>query len=223
MPGSVFEALDGSTLNLSQVVLERINPALDSIGAAWSGAIGGVNATLNMVGCSISQAAAAAGALVWSGGTANVVSSLISESGGLSVRDDIQPGVMNLVNSLVSVSAQDSDIQRLQAFGGGELNITGSSILQDALDNTYNSCSGVSYACSGKPLTAFNGGTITLQQSVVSLINGLYPRQIPAGATAALAWSRRLRRRRQHPKTLQSQPQQVDHGPAAFPCLRVVS
>jgi hypothetical protein len=181
MARSVFEALDGSSLNLSEVVLERINPALDSIGPAWSGAIAGVNATLNMVRSSISQAAAAAGAVVWSGGTANVVSSLISESGGLSVRDDTQPGVMNLVNSLVSVSAQDSDIQRLQAFGGGELNITASSILQDALDNTYNSCSGVAYACSGKPLTAFAGGTINLRQSVVSLLNSLYPGQIPAG------------------------------------------
>jgi hypothetical protein len=178
---SVFDSLDDSTLNLSQVALERINQALDSIGPAWEGAISGTNATLNMVRSSISQAAAAAGAVVWSGGVANVVSSLISESGGLSVRDDNQPGVMNLVNSLVSVSAQDSDIQRLQAFGGGELNITASSILQDALYNTYNSCSSVSYGCYGKPLTAFNGGTITLRQSYVSLINSLLPGQIPAG------------------------------------------
>jgi hypothetical protein len=181
MARSVFEALDGSSLNLSEVVLKRINPALDSIGPAWSGAIAGVNATLNMVRSSISQAAAAAGALVWSGGTANVISSLISESGGLSVRDDTQQGVMNLVNSLVSVSAQDSDIQRLQAFGGGELKITASSILQDALYNSYSGCNSKPYDCSGKPLTAFNGGTITLRQSVVSLINSLYPGQIPAG------------------------------------------
>jgi hypothetical protein len=64
MARSVFEALAGSTLNLSEVVLQRINPALDSIGPAWSGAISGVNATLNMVRSSISQAAAAAGAVV---------------------------------------------------------------------------------------------------------------------------------------------------------------
>jgi hypothetical protein len=124
---------------------------------------------------------AAAGAVVWSGGTANVISSLISESGGLSVRDDTQQGVMNLVNSLVSVSAQNSDIQRLQAFGGGELKITASSILQDALYNSYSGCTSEPYDCSGKPLTAFDGGTITLRQSVVSLINSLYPGQIPAG------------------------------------------
>jgi hypothetical protein len=181
---SVFEAKAGSTLNLSQVVLEHINPALFSIGPAWSGAISGVNATLNMVRSSISQAAAAAGAVVWSGGVANVVSSLISESGGLSVSDDIQPGVMNLVNSLVSVSAQNSDIQRLQAILGGELNITASSILQDVLYNTDHTpaqCNSDPYACAGKPLTAFDGGTITLKQSYVSLINALIPGLIPAG------------------------------------------
>jgi len=174
---SVFKALDGSTLNLRQVALERINQALDSIGPAWEGAIDGTNATLNMVRSSISQAAA--GAVVWSGGVANVVSSVISESGGLSVSDDIQQGVtregvMNLVNSLVSVSAQDSDIQRLQAILGGELNITASSILQDVLSNTdqtTTTCNSDPYACAGKPLTAFNGGKITLKQSYVSLIN----------------------------------------------------
>jgi hypothetical protein len=185
-PRSVFEAKANSTLNLSQVALERINPELFGIGPAWEGAISGVNATLNMVRSSINQAAAAVGAVVWSGGVANVVSSLISESGGLSVSDDIQQGVtrqgvMNLVNSLVRVSAQDSDIQRLQAFGGGELNITASSILQDVLDNSYNGCNNDAYACAGKPLTAFDGGTITLKQSYVSLINGMFPGLIPAG------------------------------------------
>ena len=163
------------------MVLERINSAGDSIGPAWSGAIAGENATLNMVRSSISGAAAAAGAVVWGRGTANVVSSLISHSGGLSVRDDIQPGVMNLVNSLVVLSAQNSDIQRMQAFGGGELNITASSILQDVLYNTYNHCSVEPYACTGKPLTTFAGGSITLRQSVVSLINSFVPGLMPTG------------------------------------------
>ncbi|MFN9622590.1 MAG: hypothetical protein ACK587_07135 [Cyanobacteriota bacterium] len=178
---SVFDALAGSTLNLSQVDLVNINPALDSQGPAWSGAIAGDNATLNMVRSSIQQAAGAAGAVVWGGGVANVVSSLISDSGGLSVRDDSQPGVLNLVNSLVLVSAQDSDIQRLQAFEGGELTITASSILQDVLYNSYNSCNTEPYDCAGKPLTAFDGGTITLSQSYVSLINSQVPGLIPAG------------------------------------------
>ena len=123
---------------------------------------------------------------------ANVVSSLISESGGLSVSDDIQPGVtregvMNLVNSLVSVSAQNSDIQRLQAFAGGELNITASSILQDVLSNSYNACNSDPYDCAGKPLTAFDGGKITLKQSYVSLINaqdGLIPAGVPSYSIA---------------------------------------
>lgn len=179
---SVFEAKENSILNLSQVALERINPELFGVGPAWAGAISGVNATLNMVRSSINQAAAAVGAVVWSGGVANVVSSVITESGGLSVSDDSQPGVMNLVNSLVSVSAQNSAIQRLQAFGGGELNITASSILQDALYNTYNTCVSDPYGCAGKPLTAFNDGTITLKQSYVSLINAQDPPGlIPAG------------------------------------------
>jgi hypothetical protein len=68
-----------------------------------------------------------------------------------------------------------------QQLGGGELNITASSVLQDVLDNTYNSCVSDPYGCVGKPLTAFNGGTITLKQSYVTLINSLYPGLIPAG------------------------------------------
>jgi hypothetical protein len=187
VPRSVFEAKDNSTLNLSQVALERINPELFGIGPAWAGAISGVNATLNMVRSSISQAAAAVGAVVWSGGVANVVSSLISESGGLSVSDGTQQGVMNLVNSLVSVYAYNSNIQRLQAFAGGELNITASSILQDVLYNSYNTCNSDPYACAGKPLTAFDGGTITLKQSYVSLLNaqdGLIPAGVPSYSIA---------------------------------------
>ena len=88
---------------------------------------------------------------------------------------------MNLVNSLVSVYAQNSNIQRLQAILGGELNITASSILQDVLYNTdhpSSTCNSDPYACAGKPLTAFQGGKITLKQSYVSLINaqdGLIP------------------------------------------------
>jgi hypothetical protein len=175
---SVFEANLDSTLNLSQVGLERINPDLFGVGPAWAGAISGENATLNMVRSSISQAAAAVGAVVWSGGVANVVSSLISDSGGLSVSDDTQPGVINLVNSPVRVQAQNSNIQRLQAILGGELNIIASSILQDVLDNTDHTssdCSSDPYDCVGKPLTAFDGGTITLKQSYVSLINAQDP------------------------------------------------
>jgi hypothetical protein len=193
VPRSVFEAKANSTLNLSQVALERINPELFGVGPAWAGAISGVNATLNMVRSSISQAAAAVGAVVWSGGVANVVSSLISESGGLSVSDDTQPGVMNLVNSLVSVYAQNSNIQRLQAFAGGVLNITASSILQDAIDNTDYTpthCINNPYDCAGKPLTAFDGGTITLKQSLVSLLNtDLIPTGVDSYSEAALAFT----------------------------------
>ena len=190
VPRSVFEAKANSTLDLSEVALARINPEILGIGPAWVGAISGVNATLNMVRSSISQAALAVGSVVWSGGVANVVSSLITESGGVSVSDDTQPGVMNLVNSLVSVYAQNSSIQRLQAILGGELNITASSILQDVLYNADHSatyCSTNPYDCDGKPLTAFDGGMITLKQSYVSLINaqdGLIPVGVPSYSNA---------------------------------------
>jgi len=190
---SVFEALDNSVLNLTSVVLDRINPNLDSIGAVWNGAIAGINANLNMVGSTINRAASAAGAVVWSGGVANVVSSIITQSGGLSISDGTKPGVMNLVNSLVSVDAQNSDIQRLQAFAGGELNIIASSILQDAIDNTDHSsayCINNPYDCAGKPLTAFNGGTITLKQSLVSLLNtDLIPAGVDSYSEAALGYA----------------------------------
>jgi len=199
VPRSVFEAKDNSTLNLSQVVLDRINPELFGVGPAWAGAISGVNATLNIVRSSINQAALAVGAVVWSGGTANVVSSLISDSGGLSVSDDTKPGVMNLVNSLVSVSAQNSNIQRLQAFAGGELNITASSILQDALyntDYTPDHCKSNPYDCAGKPLTAFNGGTITFKQSLISLLNtDLIPTGVDSYSEAPLGFAPRRRHR----------------------------
>jgi len=193
MGRSVFEALDNSVLNLTNVVLDRINPDLDSIGAAWSGAIAGSNANLNMVGSTINRAARAAGAVVWSGGVANLVSSIITQSGGLSINDDAKAGVLNLVNSLVSVDAQNSDIQRLQAFAGGELNIIASSILQDAIDNTDHSsayCIINPYDCAGKPLTAFNGGTITLKQSLVSLLNtDLIPTGVDSYSEAVLGFA----------------------------------
>jgi hypothetical protein len=181
---SVFEALDQAVLSLTNVVLDRINTDLDTFGPAWEGAIAGTNSTLNMIGSRISRAASAAGAVVWSGGVANIVSSIIEESGGLSVRDDTSPGVMNLVNSLVSVSAQNSNIQRLQALGGGELNITASTILQDALYTSFSGCGANPYNCNGKPLTAINGGVIRLQQSVVSLINADIPGILPTGVSS---------------------------------------
>lgn len=194
MGRSVFEALDNSVLNLTNVVLDRINPGLDSVGVAWSGAISGSNANLNMVGSSVSRAASAAGAVVWSGGVANVVSTIITESGGVSISDDnATAGVLNLVNSLVSVSAQNSNIQRLQAILGGELNITASSILQDVVDNTDHTpthCYSEPYDCAGKPLTAFDGGTITLKQSLISLLNtDLIPTGVDSYSEAALGFA----------------------------------
>lgn len=181
---SVFEALDQAVLTLTDVVLDRINPDLDSIGAVWEGAIAGSNATLNMLRGSISRAASAAGAVVWSGGVANVVSSIIQESGGVSIRDDTTPGVLNLVNSLVSIGAQNSNIQRLQAIIGGELQITASTILQDALLISASGCEDSPYSCNGKPLTALQGGVIRLRESVVSLINASIPDILPPGVSA---------------------------------------
>jgi hypothetical protein len=176
---SVFEALDNSVLNLTNVVMDRINQPLLTIGAAWEGVVAGTNASLNMFASRISNAAA--GAVVWGGGVANVVSSVIEASGGLSVRDDTSAGVMNLVNSLVSPTSQNPNLQRLQAIGGGELNIVASTIVQDALYNDYNGCNADPYVCGGKPLTALDGGAIRMRESVISLLNAEVPGLIPVG------------------------------------------
>jgi hypothetical protein len=176
---SLFEALDGSVLNLSSTVIERIHSPLLAVGAAWEGVIAGTNASLNMLSSRISQASAAV--VVWSGGVANIVSSMMTESGGISVRDDSSQGVINLVNSLVAPSSQNADLQRLQALAGGELSIVASTIVQDALSNRYDGCVADPYGCVGKPLTALAGGTIRLRESVVSLLNADLPGLIPAG------------------------------------------
>lgn len=179
---SVFEALDNSVLNLTNVVMDRINQPLLTIGAAWEGVVAGTNASLNMFGSRISNAAA--GAVVWGGGVANVVSSVIEASGGLSVRDDTSAGVMNLVNSLVSPTSQNLNLQRVQAIGGGELNIVASTIVQDALYNGYTGCTADPYVCGGKPLTALDGGAIRMRESVISLLNAEVPGIIPAGVAS---------------------------------------
>jgi hypothetical protein len=177
---SLFEAFDNSVLNLTQVVMDRINQPLLAFGAAWEGVVAGTNASLNMFASRISNAAA--GAVVWSGGVANVVSSVIEASGGLSVSDDTtSAGVMNLVNSLVSPTSQNPKLQRVQAIEGGELNIVASTIVQDALTNGYSGCNADPYVCGGKPLTALDGGTIRMRESVISLLNAEVPGIIPAG------------------------------------------
>lgn len=179
---SVINAKKGSTVNLTGVLMNRINPLFEVIPSAeyaWQGAIGGNQATLNMIGSTIQGTSSSLGSVNWYGGTANIVSSIfIGNAGGLSITDDGGvEGVLNFVNSLFRPDNADSEVARIQSYAGGVANliastvqINGLSILTGGVD-----CSVLpganNYRCNGAPLSAFNGGTIHLKESAVSAIN----------------------------------------------------
>lgn len=169
----VFEALSGSTLELKNVILDKINPlANNQLGPAWFGAIQGVNATLAMANSVIQGSSTSVGAINWVGGLANVVSSVITgDAGGLSI--DGPGSVLNFVNSLFSPSGTSSTA-RIQAKDGGVANLIASTIQADQLFiNTELDCatSPSWYGCNGSPLQAYDQGVINLSQSIVSTIN----------------------------------------------------
>ena len=177
-PGrGVFEAYEGSTLNLTDISITRSYPFADAIdvdseSALFFGTIQGTDAQLNMENRSINDSYGA-GAVAWTGGTANIVSSVIKESGGLEILDGTtQQGVLNFVNSILYMTGGDnlSQTNRIQAVSGGEANITASSILYDAL-STSELCDYVSYECNGMPLTALLDGVLNFDSSVAVPIN----------------------------------------------------
>ena len=183
-PNSFIEALEGSTVNLDRVILEKLNPFFDGLGVggeyAFGGAIAASKAVLNISDSIIRGSSTTYGAVTLLGGTANIVSSVITGSaGGLSVRDlDGVEGVMNVVNSLLRFEdSMSSAIARIQAYSGGEANLTATTIQANGLyvDTNGGSCSVPSsdpnYLCNGSPLQAFAGGTIRLKESAVSAIN----------------------------------------------------
>lgn len=173
---SVIQALADSVVNLTSVNLHNINPFEKPIPFAesiWFGAISGDNATLNIFKSTLDLfSSSTAGAVNWVGGTANLVSSVITGQ-GLSIADDAKQGVLNLVNSVFRPD-EHSATARLQAFNGGEANVTASTIQYDALFTqdvpSGSNCPG-SYLCNGAPLQAFAGGAIHLRSSAVSVLN----------------------------------------------------
>ena len=182
-PHGFIQADDGTTINLDKVVLEKLNPFFEGIFQAefaFDAAIAASKAVVNISDSIIRGSSTTYGALSLLGGTANIVSSVITGSaGGLSVRDfDGVEGVMNVVNSLLRFEdSMSSAIARIQAYSGGEANLTATTIQANGLyvDTNGGNCSvptsNPNYLCNGSPLQAFAGGTIRLKESAVSAIN----------------------------------------------------
>ena len=182
-PQTFIQADDGTTINLDKVILEKLNPFLEGISQAeyaFDAAIAASKAVINISDSIIRGSSTTYGAVNLLGGTANIVSSVITGSaGGLSVRDfGGVDGVMNVVNSLLKFeNPMSSAIARIQAFAGGEANLTATTIQANGfyLDTSFSGCSVPSsdpnYLCNGSPLQAFSGGTIRLKETAVSAIN----------------------------------------------------
>ncbi len=174
---SVITADTGSVVNMTGVVMNKINPFDErSLGLeyAWfRPAILGNDASLNMLKSKLDLAftSSTSGAVDWLGGTANIVSSVILGQ-GLSISDLNQQGNLNLVNSIFRPSG-DTATARLQAYRGGVANVLASTIQFDAFGATIPN-SGLCpdlYPCNGAPLQVFNNGQINLQSSSVSVLN----------------------------------------------------
>jgi hypothetical protein len=177
MARSVINAQSESTVNLTRVVLNKLNPfSNSSFGTEFiweTPAISGEDATLNIVKSKFELAttSSTAGAVDWLGGTANVVSSVILGQ-GLSIADYTKEGVLNLVNSVVR-PAGGTATARIQAWAGGVANVIASTLQFDAFESTIPNrefCPQM-YPCNGAPLQVFDNGEIRLQSSAVSVLN----------------------------------------------------
>jgi hypothetical protein len=174
---AIFEASNGSTLNLNDISITKNYPFDSAIdigpdAAIFFGSIQGEDSQLNIQDSTISDSYGA-GAIAWLGGTANIVSSIISDAGGLSISDSQQEqGVLNFVNSILYMTGGDdlSQTNRVQAGSGGEANVLASTILYDAI-STSELCDNVSYNCNGMPLTALLGGVLNFASSAVVPLN----------------------------------------------------
>lgn len=176
----IFSVFDNSTLNLEGINLKDINrfdELVTGFEYSWSAIIAGTNAVLNLDRSLLDlYTSATTGALRWTGGTANVVSSIILGK-GLSIADDAQQGVLNVVNSIFR-PYDHSGTARIQAFNGGEANLTASTIQYDASYTTdvpspsdpFSTCPD-SYLCNGAPLQAFANGTIKLNTTAVDILS----------------------------------------------------
>ena len=195
MARSAITAAAGSTVNLTEVALNQINPFPASAFGfeyIWEvPAIVGVNARLNAYKTTfdLSATSQVAGAVSWAGGIANIVSSTITgpslSISGFPDQGNIVPGELNIVNSVLK-PAGDTTYARIQAFAFGVANVIASTVQFEALNSTIpNSgfCPGP-YPCNGAPLQVFDDGFINLQSSAVSVINdALVGIQLPYSGT----------------------------------------
>jgi hypothetical protein len=185
-PAPVFEAFDDSILNLQRVTISNINNFQKPLAGnefIWFPAIAGVKATLNMERSTLDLlTSSTAGGITWSGGTANVVSSVVIGK-GLSIQDFEMDGVLNVVNSVFR-PYDKSATARIQAYNNSVANVIASTIQFDAtFTGDVRDCPS-NYTCNGAPLQAFNGGTINLGSTAVSVINtDLPPINDPYSAT----------------------------------------
>ena len=160
-----FEALDGATLNLDRVVIDKAYGLTSLPG----GIVAGSDATINLSSSTIRDSNSGP-AIILAGGTANVVSSVLDGSGGVTVTggSSVATGTVNFVNSVallagpLSGGGNDSpEDNRFLAGAGGTINATASTIIADLV-----SLSGSPAAANGVPLDAA-GGTIALRSAAV--------------------------------------------------------
>jgi len=181
-PRSSILAQPGSTVNLTEVTMRKLNPFGQlSFGTEFfwtTPAIYGSNATLNIFksNLELNLTSSTNGAVDLAGGTANIVSSKILGQ-GLSVSDLIQQGtlkkgVLNFVNSVLRPDGNTATA-RIQAWAGGVANVIASTLQFDALNSTIPDsqfCPNL-YPCNGAPLQVFYNGEIHLQSSAISVLN----------------------------------------------------
>ena len=160
-----FEALDGATLNLDRVKIDKAYGLTSLAG----GIVAGSDATINVSSSTIRDSNSGP-AIILAGGTANVVSSVLDGSGGVTVTggDSVATGTVNFVNSVallagpLSGGGNDSpEDNRFLAGAGGTINATASTIIADLV-----SLSGTPAEANGVPLDAA-GGTIALRSAAV--------------------------------------------------------
>ncbi len=160
-----FEALDGATLNLDRVVIDKAY----GLTAVPAGIVAGSDATINVSSSTIRDSNSGP-AIILAGGTANVVSSVLDGSGGVTVTggDSVATGTVNFVNSVALLAGPLSGggndrpgDNRFLAGAGGTINATASTIIADLV-----SLSGTPAAANGVPLDAA-GGTIALRSAAV--------------------------------------------------------
>jgi hypothetical protein len=160
-----FEALDGATLNLDRVKIDKAYGLTSLAG----GIVAGSDATINVSSSTIRDSNSGP-AIILAGGTANVVSSVLDGSGGVTVTggSSVATGTVNFVNSVallagpLSGGGNDSpEDNRFLAGAGGTINATASTIIADLV-----SLSGSPSAANGVPLDAA-GGTIALRSAAV--------------------------------------------------------